>query len=75
MVGSLSRAVSFFTAGSCKENSTRLHSNVSFPLRGGEGVVQICMMGQWRFICDDRWDLNATEIACRELGYPTEGNT
>ena len=35
--------------------------------------MQICLNGQWRFVCDDGWDKNATEVLCKNLYQQTEG--
>ena len=47
--------------------------NVSQSWKEGEGLVQICWMGQWRFVCDDGWDINAARVFCREHFLLTEG--
>ena len=55
------------------EGSTRLMKNGSYPWREGEGFVEICMMGEWRSVCDDGWDMNAAMVVCREHDMLTEG--
>ena len=42
-------------------------------LREGEGVVEVCMMGQWRSVCDDGWDENGARVFCKEHNMLTRG--
>ncbi|CAI8058179.1 Deleted in malignant brain tumors 1 protein, partial [Geodia barretti] len=58
----------------CEERKTRVlrNTNESYPWKEGEGLVQICWMGQWRFVCDDGWDINAARVFCREHYLLTE---
>ena len=38
-----------------------------------EGRVEICFNNQWGTICDDRFDSNEAQVACRQLGYSNAG--
>ncbi|CAI8007778.1 Deleted in malignant brain tumors 1 protein [Geodia barretti] len=60
------------TDGECEVGSTRLVREDFSSWRVGEGFVEICVMGRWRAVCDDGWDMNATMVVCREHGMLTE---
>ena len=56
-------SVSFFCTGSAQ----------NIRLIGGrvysEGRVEVFRSGEWQTVCDNGWDLNEADVACKQLGY------
>ena len=34
------------------------------------GRVDLFFRGEWRSVCDDKWDKNEANIVCKQLGFP-----
>ena len=37
------------------------------------GTVEYCVNGEWKAVCDYRWDYRDAFVVCRQLGYPATG--
>ena len=49
----------------CNEGELRLvGGNDQF-----EGRLEVCRFESWGTVCDDGWDNNGANVACRQLGY------
>ena len=40
---------------------------------GNEGRIEICFDGFWGTICDNGWDNVDAAVACRVLGFDSQG--
>ncbi len=57
-------------SGECDDGTIRLAGGQS----DFEGRVEICNNDTWWTVCDDYWDVNDTNVVCRQLGYIPKGN-
>ena len=52
-------------------------SDGDLRLRGGitsrEGRVEMCYERQWGTVCDDSWGSSDAKVACRQLGFSSNG--
>ena len=49
----------------CSEGSVRLINGTT----ENEGIVHICIDGQWNTACSRGWDIAEILVTCRELGF------
>lgn len=54
----------------CRDGDIRLVGGNN----SNEGEVKLCYDGEWRAVCDDRWDNREARVVCKQLGYSGEQN-
>ena len=42
-------------------------------INGQEGMVEICIAGEWTRVCSSSWDYRDAQVVCRQLGFGTSG--
>ncbi|XP_039262609.2 lysyl oxidase homolog 2A-like isoform X1 [Styela clava] len=68
-------SLSFFFVMSqdLSELQTKAEEKIKIRIRDGptisEGRIEVLHDGEWGTICDDDWDLNAAQVACRMMGF------
>ena len=53
----------------CVNGDIRLNSSSSV----GRGRLELCYNNLWGTVCNSGWDSADTQVACRQLGFPTFG--
>ena len=66
-----SARVYFSILGICNDTDLRLVNGADQY----EGRVEICFNNIWGSICDDRWSLYDANVACRQLGFGSTGES
>jgi len=61
-----------FCTAECSPNDIRL---IGGPTGLPAGRVEVCVAFLYQTVCDLEWDALDAEVVCRQLGFPTEGNT
>ena len=60
-----------YYSGTCTNGTMRLVGGPS-PYKGR---VEVCIGGCWGTVCGNDFDVQDTEVVCRELGYPAFGGS
>lgn len=53
----------------CNDGDLRLFGGET----NNEGTLELCLNQVWGTVCDDLWDNSDARVACRVLGYESEG--
>ena len=61
--------LSLFTGSECDDGDLRLTGSEL----ANEGRLEVCYLGVWGTVCDEDWTISNAVVACRQLGFDTEG--
>ena len=55
------------------EGVSNVNERTKVRLTGGsgphEGNVELYFKGEWKYICDDHWDIRDAKVICRQLNF------
>ena len=71
-----SATVGLFCSTKFMASQIKVCSSGEIRLAGGmltEGRLEVCLKNAWGTVCDDSWDDNGAVVACRQLGFQTQG--
>ena len=54
----------------CSDGDIRLEGGTDV----NTGRVEICHNNAWGTVCGDSFDVSGAEVACKQLGFPSEGS-
>ena len=57
------------TRENCTDGDLRLRGGTTFR----EGRLEICYERQWGTVCDNNWEAQDAQVACRQLGFSSYG--
>ena len=58
-----------YITDSCQDGDVRLVGGQS----AYEGRVEVCLSQRWGTVTDDGWSTADVQVACKQLGYSTQG--
>ena len=59
---------SFLLNCSYSQWQVRLNSSAN-GMKEREGTIEVYFNETWTVVCDDKWDINGAQVACRQLGF------
>ena len=58
----------------CNPGSVRLvNSSANAVFNRIQGIVELCLDGNWNRICNENWDYRDAAVTCNQLGLPSHG--